>query len=318
MDVQTGFIAFTSALPASGEFRAAAGAGNSFAGTQSFTSGASFTGAGTNRITAGSTAFSGTISSTNLEFAGGSATRSASFTGNVAWTGGDWVGGSTFAFSGGTFAIDGTANKNLYHGRNGAGGAIVRIAGNATWLGTGSIFGGDGAGIQIQSGGLFDIRNNSTYAYIGFGNGPFIANAGTLRKSTGTGTTTLGGLTLSNTGAIDVQSGTLFLSGSNLKNDGTITVADAATFHFSGGNGSSSGGFNVNGTGLIRFTAGTQTLTPGATFTGTGLSEIAGGTVNASGPASVGTATLTGRLRLLSGGFGGGATVTVNSGSAFQ
>ena len=65
----------------------------------------------------------------------------------------------------GTLAIDGPAPKQLSHGSTGSGGAVVRLSGNATWDGTGSLLGSDGAGLQILSTGLFDIRNNSTYAY---------------------------------------------------------------------------------------------------------------------------------------------------------
>lgn len=320
VEVQNGTVAFTSTLTSAGEFRTSAMGSILFSGNQAFNSGTSFTGSGVNKILGGTTTFSGSISSQNLEFAGGGGVGTATIAGDLQWTGGDWYGGNTFTFTGGTLAIGGAANKNLYHGWSGSGGRVVSVAGSATWDGPGLIRAGDGAGIEIQGTGSLSILNDSALQYLGAGGAPFLTNAGTLTKTTGPGTTTFSDVGFTNTGTTSVQTGTLLVTGGSagVSNLGAIEVYSGASFVQAAGGGSSSGSFLTGGTGLIQFTGGVQTLTTGAAFLGSGLSEIAGGTVNVAGTAAAGTPSNPGTFRLTSGTFGGSGTFTVNVGSTFQ
>ncbi len=326
---ESGTLAFEGTTSGNGEYYAAAGATNTFANSVSFADGTRFTGEGRNDVVGGTAVFAGSISSTNLSLLGGTYSGSAVVSGHVHWSGGTVVGAGTLAFAGGEFVIDGTATKSLRHGGSGSGGAVVRVDDRAVWTDSGVIRGSEGAGIRVAGTGVFEIRNDSSYAYDGLGNRPFFDNAGILRKvappvvGTATpaaaGTTTFSQVNLTNSGSIEVQSGTLLVTDSVFNQSGNVTVSSGALFTLAGGSGSGSAGgrVQVESGGAFRLTGGTLSLA-GTTFAGTGTSEIAGGTAVATAPVLIGAATGTGRFVLSSGALGGTATVTVGSGSTFS
>jgi hypothetical protein len=84
--------------------------------------------------------------------------------------------------------------------------------GTVLWTGTGSIAMNLGAVITNRAGALFHVQNAASFvANAGVGR---IDNAGTLRKSGNTGTTTIGaGVSFNNSGTVDIRSGILAANG---------------------------------------------------------------------------------------------------------
>src|SRR5204863_73818 len=97
----------------------------------------------------------------------------------------------------------GGVDKNIF--------GVLTNAGAITWSGTNDVqVANDGAGynggIINLAGATFDIQNDQKfYITSGF---EFFNNAGTVRKSAGTGTNSIG-VIFNNTGTVDAQSGTL-------------------------------------------------------------------------------------------------------------
>ena len=149
-------------------------------------------------------------------------------------------------------------------------------AGSVSWAG-GSISLSPGALIANQIGGVFDIQNNLSMT----GSSASMSNAGLLRKSAGTSTATLI-VPLTNTGTIQVQSGTLALASSGSSSGGTLLTAastrlninSASAFNFSGANDITGGG--VTDFGSLVANSGTLKIDSGAYL-------IATGTLNNSG-----------------------------------
>ena len=193
--------------------------------------------------------------------------------GALNWSGGSInLSGAVNIANGATLNISGTNVKGL----NGT----LNNAGTLTWTGAGNI-NFDSGTLTNQTGGLFDIQTDATFADTdGTGTAAFFNNAGTLRKSAGAGTTTFNAIRLTNTNLIEIQTGTLLVNGVNGTpfNNGNITVSTnaALTLNF---DGSSTGDFVLAGT--LNFTGGAHLLDDGADITGSGLLNIVGGTVNA-------------------------------------
>ncbi len=141
---------------------------------------------------------------------------SANITGRLTWTGGSMVGpGTTTIAAGARLDISGTSDKAL-NGRS-----LVN-AGTVTWSGSGNIAGGNGASVQNQPGALFDAQSDTGLIFNG-GTPAAFTNAGTVRKSAGTGTTLVAaGWTFQNAGALEVLAGTLNLS-TTLQNFDNVT-----------------------------------------------------------------------------------------------
>jgi hypothetical protein len=124
-------------------------------------------------------------------------------TGTMNWTAGIVSGGLTVA-SGATLYLGG-ASLTLYGALTNAG---TVVATNTSYLSLSySPPAYDGA-IYNLAGGVFDIRNDQFYMYSS-GSAAFFDNAGTLRKSAGTGTTQIYPLVNNATGLIEANSGTI-------------------------------------------------------------------------------------------------------------
>ncbi len=141
-----------------------------------------------------------------------------------------------------------------------------------------------GAVITNRAGALFEVRNNASF-------GPFpgssrFDNAGILRKTTGSGTTTFAANTsfgnvflFNNYGTTELQTGTLLCS-SPCVNNGTLALSPGTTLRMAAG-GSASGTY-VNPPGAFVEWPGNNsifTINPGALLSGSGLYKISGGTV---------------------------------------
>src|SRR5262249_41337743 len=128
-----------------------------------------------------------------------------------------------------------------------------------------------------------------------------INNAGTLRKSAGTGTTSIDGAFLSNTGAVEVGAGTLRLGNSpttGSSSTGSFTVQAGATLDFGFGTHRLEAASDVSGAGRVRFGFGASvTLAGGYNVASTAIDG---------GSADFTTDAVTGALTLSNGEFGGG------------
>jgi hypothetical protein len=182
------------------------------------TSGGTFVGAGTNLISSGTFTLNGQVTSSNLVLAGGTlAGTNGVIAGLLTWTGGSFAGNSTL-----TIATNGTLIIN-----SGAGAVI----GALTNAGTIRVVGADlsfapcfAPGMLINlPGALVDIAGDfSIDSEGGFGCGTAtLINQGVLRKSTGTGTSTISPI-FNNYGLLDVQSGTVSLGSSYNLTNGTL------------------------------------------------------------------------------------------------
>lgn len=153
----------------------------------------------------------------------------------------------------------------------------------------GRIAAGKGATLVNEPGGTLDIRLSgdadfSTTSILG--GTATIRNRGTMRKSTGTGTVTIGSVVnFENTGSLQVLAGTLRLVG------GTHTVSGP-----------------VNGSGVLAFGSGAIATVAGVagSYALTGQTIIDGGSVSFNSAASTGTLTLS------SGTLAGTGTLTVS------
>jgi formylglycine-generating enzyme len=148
-----------------------------------------------------------------LDLTGGNISGSLMIASNgiVNWMGGyiGYPNGSLTVASNAVLNVSGSDYKYLY--------APLTNSGTINWTGTGQwwLLGQYGATINNTPGGLFDIQSDSTLfpAYV-----PAVFNnAGTVRKSAGTGTSTIG-LNFNNTGMVAVLQGTLNFQGQYSEN----------------------------------------------------------------------------------------------------
>ncbi len=199
-------------------------------GTYSLASGSSVTGAGkalfsggvttvngtynitgTTEITGGTASFTGSASTKDLTLSGGALTGAGTVTlsGTSTWTGGTMGGsGSTAIAAGGILNISGDTAKNLD-------GRALNTGGTANWTGNGAIAGSGGA-LLTNSGAFNDGGAHS------LSGAPFF-NTGSYRK-TGQGVSTFGGR-FDNRGTVDVQNGTVTVTGSYTQITGSTLVA---------------------------------------------------------------------------------------------
>jgi hypothetical protein len=174
----------------------------------------------------------------NLTLSGGTlVTGPMRVTGAMSWTGGTISGAAaTEITAGATLTLSGSSWKNL------AGGRVLDNAGTIRWSDSGGVQVSSGSStFTNRSGALFEIQGDSAFN-AGYWEGLTIVNAGTLRKTGGTGTTTLGysgggpDKVFHNRGVVEVQSGTLRLDGRGAhEHTGSFTVAAGAALDFRSG-----------------------------------------------------------------------------------
>src|SRR2546423_3607876 len=113
--------------------------------------------------------------------------------------------------------------------------------------------------IENLAGGLFDIQNDQTlYNDYNCGSSPYVRNAGTVRKSGGTGTTSIN-IPFYNSASVVALQGTLNLNGGGTL-DGTFNASAGATINFNGGTFTYGATPVLSGAGAIRFSGGNLTL----------------------------------------------------------
>ncbi len=237
------------------------------AGTQNFNAGATFTNLGLLNIVGSTAAFNVPVTPANLTISSGILEG----TGNVSMG-----AAGTFTWSSGT--MRGTGTTTVGTGRtlalNGSGVTLQRPLvnqGTATATGTGSV--SIGTGGSINNSGLWNIQSDQGI----FGLNQIITNTGTLRRSVSSGSAQIQAM-LNGSGAVQVQSGTLLVTGGGTySGDWTFT---GTTLRFNGGTWSLTGDFSGGSGGELLLDSGTQNFNAGATLTNVGLLNIAGSTAS--------------------------------------
>src|SRR5882762_2171842 len=127
-----------------------------------------------------------------INFSSGTINLSSPVTvsGQFNWSGGGLEGSALTVASNGVMNLSGNSDKRLYN--------VLTNGGTVNWADGGRLIVENGAcygyfgGIENLAGGLFDIQNDQTiYDEYNCNSNPFFRNAGTLRKSGGTGTTSI-------------------------------------------------------------------------------------------------------------------------------
>ncbi len=268
---QSGTIALWSAGANSASFIADSGAAIAFStsgpGSYNLNSGATLTGAGFYKVTTGILTLNTPVSipKLQLESPGTITGNGLSVTDTFLWTGGTLQDGSATLDNGATATLSGSNQKILDN-------YTLTNNGTFTWTGTGDISAGHSAVFHNQAGAVFDAQNDQSFTYYYSPMGT-INNAGTFKKSAGTGTTTIN-VTFNNTGnTLQALTGTIALWGG----------------------GTETGIFNFASGTTLDFHSGTYSLTDGTQLTGSGTFLIDGSAiVNLSGTVTVANLTLSG------------------------
>ncbi|MFO0969304.1 MAG: LamG-like jellyroll fold domain-containing protein [Gemmataceae bacterium] len=254
IDVQTGTLNLRGGTSTGGAYTVSNSAVLGLTTTQIWTGTHTGTGAGRVNLSGGITAGAVATDTVTLNFAS-----------NLLHLTGGWGGPGTIA-NNGFMTIDGGFNV----------GGTLNNAGTVTHA-TGTI-GLSSATINNQATGIWDLTGDGGFS--NFAGTNAINNAGTFRKSGGTGTSTVS--TLSNTNTVSVTSGTLSFSAvsqisSNTLNAGVWNVGAGATLGLPGTINTIAAGVSVTLTGVgaslpnlasnLNTNNGSFTVTGGASFT---------------------------------------------------
>ncbi|MBI4528895.1 MAG: FecR domain-containing protein [Deltaproteobacteria bacterium] len=295
VDVQSGTLSLAGGGTSTGSFDVDSGATLDFSGgTHNLNAGSSVTGAGKASFSGGTTNVGGTYnltspteisggtvnfnsaaSSTNTLLSAGTLGGTGVFTttGTFDWTGGSMAGtGSTDIGAGGTLNISGGSDKIIdTRTLNNAG--TANLSGGTLFLNNGAIF-NNTSGDTFNALDEADISSNSDVA------GTF-NNAGTFTKS-GPGTTTTVSVPFNNTGAVDVQSGSLSLAGGGAST-GSFAVDSGTTLNFTGGTHDLNAGSRLTGQGAVNVGPGTLNLNATGINRLAGSLTVTGGSLNVTG-----------------------------------
>jgi hypothetical protein len=225
VNVETGTLELAGGGTSSGNFSIAAGSSVKLSqGIFTFTGGTA-TDSGSISAAGATLLVQSPVTFQNLSLTSGSVAGTGTLfvTGTMSWTGGTMSGaGFTTIRASAALSISEAGQKMLSR-------RTLNNSGTVTWTDAGGLTLSDGAAVHNLAGGLFDVRNDQPIDG-GTTQGTF-TNTGTLRKSGGSGTTTVAdNVALTNTGTVDVGSGTLFvgdltnLSGTTLTG-GTFVVS---------------------------------------------------------------------------------------------
>jgi uncharacterized repeat protein (TIGR01451 family) len=274
VDIQSGTLNLTSGGTSSAIFNAGAAGRLLFNGAAYTLSGAAtLTGSGNFEINGGQVNVTGSAIAVNhLTMDGGT----LNVTGAISTTPAgvvDWSADSTLTGAGSMTIASGATMNITGSGTRYIDGGTLNNDGTIHWSGGNNLSVYNSGVINNHASGVFNVKNDQIIYFHCCTPGQAFNNAGTLRKTIATGTTTITSNGLTNSGTVDVQSGTL-----NLTSGGTSTAI-----------------FNAGSSGRFLFTGAAYTLAGAATLTGAGNFEVGGGQVNVTGSAiAVGHLTLSG------------------------
>ncbi|MEY9752606.1 Ig-like domain-containing protein [Bradyrhizobium yuanmingense] len=298
-------------------------AASSITGNATFSGGTTtingtYTGSGTTTVSGGTVTFAGAATTGSLVQTGGLLTGSGTLTASGASTfsGGTQSGiGTTLAQGGAAFsnffALDSSRTLQL-GGNSTATGTFVLVDLNGANPTTGQSDAGFGT-LTIASGATFDDQTTnsglsiiaSNFGATDDGSTAALNNLGTFIKSGSAATSTISA-TFNNSGTVNVQNGTLVLSGGGADVGGSYV--GAGTVEFSGGTRTLDAASSI--TGNATFSGGTTTIN--GTYTGSGTATVSGGTVTFAGAATTGSLVQTGGL------LTGSGTLTASGASTFS
>jgi uncharacterized repeat protein (TIGR03803 family) len=178
------------------------------------------------------------------------------------WTGGQIVVGSGGVTNTGTLNIDTTAGSLVLTGPG-----TLTNTGTINEAGTNLVILKKAATLSNAAGATFDLTDNGSVSQSG---GSTFANAGTLEKTGGTGTSTIATKSLDNTGTVEVTSGTLDISATvsqvsgRTLTGGSWTVLGSPTVH-ANLDIVSAGHFTTLGSGATVTLSGTTVAFPNLT-----------------------------------------------------
>lgn len=269
--VQTGVLNLSNGV-SSGPMTALSGARIDFTGNFTLNAGSSLNGGGTVRMASGTVTVTGVVPATNIELL---STLAGAGTLNVS-SQLSWTSGSMNGAGGATNILPSAAMDVLSNNQHTLADRTLNNDGTTTWTG-GNIVLGNGS--ALNNTGLFEIRSDAAISH-GFGAAPMFNNTGDILKTATTGTTTIS-LPFSSSGSVEVQSGTLQISGGGSAWGDFVVQADAV-LNFAG-NYTLNTGASLAGPGAVRATSGTLTIGDvaaerfelvGATLTGPGTLSI--------------------------------------------
>ncbi len=266
VDLQTGTATWQAnqSVTHNGSFNLESGTTLTFqSAAQAFGTGATFTGTGTAIFSSGNITIGDNITiAANATFSGASLlfptsntltlSGTSSITSGAFGSGGTLIntGSTTITAPGGglTFASSFTNSSNLTI----AGGNVLTISGLTNTF-------------RNNSGSLIDFTGDGDIVGV---SSATILNLGTLRKSGGTGITAMtgssGSLGLINQGTVEIQSGTLSLTG-NANHTGVFDIASPATLSIGSGNMTFSGTSPFTGSGTLALSSTTFNVLNNAT-----------------------------------------------------
>ena len=299
VNIVTGTLALNGggSFSAAGNTNASANATLAFTNNYTLNNGATLGGNGTHLVSGGTLTIAGNVSASNITLAGGTigGTGTLATTNSFNWSSGDLRDGGVFnANAGGTFSS--ASAKYLYDHK-------LNLDGATTWSG-GPIYTGGGSLITVKSGATFTTNFDGTINYNLGGTRATLDNQGTFTKSAGTGTTTIDS-TFTNSGAVNVVTGTLALNGGGLSS-GTVAVSSGANLTLGGQNFAFGSNATVTGNGTITVTGATTSFAGSATNSAN--FAFTGGT-----GAFSGSTTTSGSVTLAGGTIGGNGTLTTAS-----
>jgi hypothetical protein len=199
----------------------------------------------------GNTTVNGVLTATNLQLVSGTLGGTNVLMATLTWSGGNISGVLTIASNSVLNIVAGGGNE--------FDGLVLTNYGTVNWTNT-SIYSHGPDNAQIYNYGLWNAQSDDTFQG-GFGGGTTLFdNFGTFLKSGSTNTTTLDSdIVFNNTGAINVESGTLDINGGGTSSNADLTTSGAGIINFFSYVFDDTNTF----TGLGSFVAG------GATFGGT-------------------------------------------------
>src|SRR5262249_12986911 len=194
------------------------------------------------RIVDGSVAFTTNTVLPNLFLGQGILTGDAEVvvTGLFSWAGGGSTGRGRFVALG-----DMNITSGYFYGRT------IENHGRATWTGPGMLTSGFGGTFHNLPGAVFEAQSDWTMDRQEVVTSAAFLNAGTFRKTGGTGTTNVE-YGFHNAGTVEVQSRTLNLRYGGT-HSGTFAVAEGRTLIFGGGTQTLTASSRVIGTGTVEF-----------------------------------------------------------------
>lgn len=241
--------------------------------------------------------------------------------GTLTWASGTMSGsGTTAVAAGGQLQISGADLKTISQ-------RTISNAGTITWSGDGAISAQSSTLLNLP-GGVFDIQNDAIF----FGFAYTIANGGTLKKSVGSGTTTLSAI-INNSGVVTAESGTLELQSDGFStSSGSFQASAGHAIAFSGAGHVLTAASSVAATGSISFWSGGVAILGAYAVTGpAGSTSVLGGGVAFEGQASssnatvdlgslggAGALTVSGAFHWLRGSLAGSGVLSILPGAALE